>query len=46
MDHYARSGAHLTAIKAAHQGQYFSESMFVRFKPLHLQGVWKGRVFA
>jgi hypothetical protein len=41
MDGYARSGAHLAAIRAAHQGRYFSESMFVRFRPYASQGVWK-----
>ena len=45
MDHYARSGAHLEAIKAAYQHRYFSESMFVRFVPSGLRGVWKGRRF-
>jgi hypothetical protein len=42
MDSYARSGAHLEAIRAAHQGQYFSESMFVRFVPYAPRGAWKG----
>lgn len=46
MDAYARSGAHLTAIKAAMQGQYFSESMFVRFQPFDAFGSWKGRRLA
>jgi len=46
MDAYARSGAHLDAIRAAHQGDYFSESMFVRFVPEALQGCWKGRLHA
>ena len=41
MDRYARSGAHLAAIRAAHQGRYFSESMFVRFRPYASQGAWK-----
>ena len=41
MDAYARSGAHLEAIKAAHQGGYFSESMFVRFVPYAARGAWK-----
>ena len=41
MDAYARSGAHLEAIKAAHQGGYFSESMFVRFVPYAARGSWK-----
>ena len=43
MDAYARSGAHLDAIKAAHQQQYFTESMFVRFALLGMHGIWKGR---
>lgn len=43
MDAYARSGAHLQAIRASAAGGYFSESMFVRFSVLSLQGDWKGR---
>ncbi len=43
MDHYARAGAHLAAIQAAHQHDFFSESMFVRFVPKDAQGLWKGR---
>ncbi|BEI43123.1 MULTISPECIES: spheroidene monooxygenase [unclassified Polynucleobacter] len=46
MDTYARSGAHLAAIKSAMQGQYFSESMFVRFQPFDATGSWKGRTLA
>ena len=42
MDAYARSGAHQQAIQAAYRGQYFSESMFVRFVPIEVQGVWQG----
>jgi spheroidene monooxygenase len=42
MDAYARSGAHLTAIRNAYQGDYFSESMFVRFRVLHTEGSWQG----
>lgn len=42
MDAYARSGAHLEAIKAAQQRGYFSESMFARFQPLTMRGVWRG----
>jgi hypothetical protein len=42
MDSYARSGAHLAAIRAAYDGRYFSESMFVRFVPLLMRGQWKG----
>jgi spheroidene monooxygenase len=43
MDRYARSGAHLDAIRAAHEGDFFSESMFVRFAPLALTGHWRGQ---
>ena len=42
MDAYARSGAHMDAIRAAQRGAYFSESMFVRFTPLLLRGTWLG----
>lgn len=42
MDAYARSGAHLQAIKAAYRGQHFSESMFVRWRLLGQGGLWKG----
>ncbi len=45
MDAYARTGAHLEAIRAAWKHQFFSESMFVRFLPVRLQGQWKGRVY-
>lgn len=43
MDAYARSGAHQQAIDGATRGDWFSESMFVRFVPLRLQGRWHGR---
>lgn len=43
MDAYARSGAHLAAIRAASAGRFFSEDMFVRFKPLASFGSWKGQ---
>ena len=43
MDAYARSGAHLDAIKASQRNGYFSESMFVRFVPCGARGVWMGR---
>jgi hypothetical protein len=43
MDQYARAGPHLAAIQAAHQLDFFSESMFVRYRPMETQGVWKGR---
>ncbi len=43
MTAYARSGAHQQAIHRAYSGGYFSETMFVRFVPLMVQGVWQGR---
>jgi len=43
MDTYARSGAHLQAIRSAYAGDFFTESMFVRFELLELRGTWKGR---
>lgn len=43
MDAYARRGGHQAAIRAAQQGRHFSESMFLRLRPLGLQGVWRGR---
>lgn len=43
MDDYARSGAHLAAIRAAYDGNFFSESMFVRFRPIDPRGSWRGR---
>ena len=45
MNAYARTGAHLEAIKASLSGNHFSESMFVRFKPISPKGMWKGRQF-
>lgn len=45
MDAYARSGAHLAAIRAAYAGNFFSESMFVRFCTSQIQGRWRGRVY-
>lgn len=43
MEAYARSGAHLDAIRAAGKGGYFAEDMFVRFVPLAPEGRWRGR---
>lgn len=43
MDAYARSGAHQRAILTAYREHYFSESMFVRFVPLEVRGVWQGQ---
>jgi hypothetical protein len=42
MDAYARTGAHLEAIRAARAANFFSESMFTRFVPLEMRGVYKG----
>ena len=41
MNAYARTGAHQRAIEASRE--FFSESMFVRFAPLAIEGSWKGR---
>lgn len=46
MDAYARTGAHLAAIRASAQGDFFSESMFVRFVPEDARGTWRGRGLA
>lgn len=43
MNAYARGGAHLAAIRAAYEGAFFSESMFVRFVPSVLRGNWRGQ---
>jgi len=43
MDAYARQGPHLEAIRAAKRENFFSESMFVRFKVLRLEGRFKGQ---
>jgi heme-degrading monooxygenase HmoA len=42
MEAYARSGAHLDAIRASQRHGHFSESMFVRFIPVLLRGTWLG----
>ncbi|SMC42385.1 hypothetical protein [Polynucleobacter kasalickyi] len=46
MNQYARTGAHLAAIKAAQTEGYFSESMFTRFIPINPKGVWRGKTYA
>jgi hypothetical protein len=43
MDAYARGGAHLEAIRAAARHRFFTESLFMRFVPLRVQGTWQGR---
>jgi hypothetical protein len=45
MDAYARSGAHANAIAGASREGWFSESMFVRFAPIAIEGQWHGRRF-
>ena len=45
LNSYARTGAHSKAIKMANQEKFFSESMFVRFKPFNAKGVWQGKTF-
>jgi len=45
LNSYARTGAHSKAIKMANQEKFFSESMFVRFKPFNAKGVWRGKTF-
>jgi spheroidene monooxygenase len=43
MDQYARRGAHQQAIEGAWREGWFNESMFVRLRPLVLEGSWHGR---
>jgi spheroidene monooxygenase len=43
LEQYAQQGAHLSAIKAAYGQDYFSESMFTRFRVLKAQGIWQGK---
>ncbi len=45
MDAYARRGAHQQAIEGAWRESWFSESMFVRFVPLRIEGRWHGQNF-
>ncbi|MFM2034981.1 MAG: Spheroidene monooxygenase [Pseudomonadota bacterium] len=40
---YAQQGAHQLASAAAYKHQFFSESLFVRMRVLHMSGVWQGR---
>lgn len=42
---YAKQGSHLRAIKLAIKENYFSESMFVRFRPTNPKGIWQGKKF-
>ena len=43
MDAYARHGSHQRAIQASWQRGFFSEWMFVRFRPVMLHGTWRGQ---
>jgi hypothetical protein len=45
MDAYARSGAHASAIAGAWREGWFSESMFVRFVTVAIEGQWHGQRF-
>jgi spheroidene monooxygenase len=40
---YARHGAHQKAIETSYRKDFFSESMFVRMRPLEIHGRWKGQ---
>ncbi len=42
MTSYARTGAHMEAIKQAKAGDFFSESLFAKFDPLLVKGAWQG----
>ncbi len=42
MQAYARGGAHGDAAAASYREGFFSETMFVRFVPMQMRGVWKG----
>jgi hypothetical protein len=42
MTAYARTGAHLEAIRQAKAGDFFSESLFAKFDPLLVTGTWQG----
>jgi hypothetical protein len=43
VDSYARHGAHQKAIETSYRRDFFSESMFVRMRPLEIHGCWKER---
>ena len=45
MLHYAREGAHQLASAAAYKHRFFSESLFVRLRVLHMAGRWKAQEF-
>lgn len=46
MEAYARQGAHRDAAAGAWRERWFSEWMFVRLKPLRLEGRWHGTALA
>ena len=41
MRSYAHQDSHLQAIQAAYKHQFFSESLFVHFRPIYMQGHWR-----
>lgn len=43
VDSFARHGAHQKAIETSYRKAFFSESMFVRMRPLEIHGRWKER---
>lgn len=45
MERFSRQGAHLQALRLAHENGYFSESLFARFVPTEMTGSWHGRSF-
>ena len=45
LTNYAHQGAHMRAIGAAQKHNFFTESMFVRMKVLHMWGQWMGKTF-
>ena len=45
MLHYAREGAHQQASAAAYKHRFFSESLFVRLRVMHMAGRWKAQEF-
>jgi hypothetical protein len=46
MDAYARTGAHLKAIRDAREQRFFTESMFARFNVRSVVGRWGGQNWA
>lgn len=38
---YAHGGAHQTALEAAYKNDFFAESLFVRMRVMHQEGLWQ-----